>query len=1063
MAWLSLLVVLVVASSALAAEEGLLRWDPDVLYHYEVDMKWYQVTGSGADLNADMLTDWNPPRSATDYGVRCQVSVQPAERVSWPPSACQGSDDGTTACSPNAWQLRVQPSFCVPLQSRFGGDFTPMQPPRQEFLESDPGSRRLRTPFYAVHDDAGPIRRVFFFPNETQSSRNMKRGMLSFLNFAHPPAHVQPRQLRTAEAFADGPELFSMVAHHAQAHAAAAAAAAVSPASGEGEASPSRGGAHGAWHQVDQDENGVYAAAYSAHRVSVGGAGDNADTHVVREVSHRRMLAGPQHAKHQWRRDAWSSLADNQAIHFRTQVVTISPEGSIKAVQCRILHGVNNTVMNNKASTHTSRRAMRTPPQFKAPEDAHPMRGTPASKPPIQYAEVHVHLLSETVAEPALRFGRVRHEMTAAADDTSEGTNSGMRRLREEASVEVALETAVPLTARDVETVLHASPDSKEMASLRAAASDYLTSTSTVPKGFRGSRRLLHRDVAIDDASHDEDAAPAPLVLLSVSPSVNVATSGALDVPHDLETHETGPDRPDPTGQSRAADPEGLFHYLECAEEVARGADGRHKAARCLLGFTNEARRIPALLDEALSYLHPRRLVRLREDYAHAPQAIMAAVSSIGTAPCQEALARLLLSIEHETPVVKTYQDAHDFFYVVNAITRIEDPLPVLFDAVHESMDMHVNHADQFHQLMLALGEMGRHLPQDHSQVVRARRVLEALFDDELEANHESEAVFHGHLAEAKRHLDEMIEDDRHMWMARCNHVPPREWAETWATATDAERTIMWDSTVDGVARVLEERSRPKGDDDVPPQHHGMHPRTLMALLTVQAERLRYSVQALANLGHPGSVDRVVGLAQHRRLAIRSFAVHALHAFPSPSARRVLLNTASSVTEDPTLRVNAMDALSEWPLEHLQEDGEVVDFALQHLAANDGVDWDDCMFDCTGECSERSVKACKRTCTIRCEMAQALEMAVVALVHDKWGLTTIGAKSDEEIHGHARRLAHLGQGDTQLADNHYRVVGARRLFSLLALLEDIFQYTKFDFVRVHALGWLVWVCTQYAM
>ena len=63
-------------------------------------------------------------------------------------------------------------------------------------------------------------------------------------------------------------------------------------------------------------------------------------------------------------------------------------------------------------------------------------------------------------------------------------------------------------------------------------------------------------------------------------------------------------------------------------------------------------------------------------------------------------MAKLLLSIKERTPEVKSFVGAHDFFYVVNAISELVDPLPVVFDAVHASLALHEDHHDQYHQLL---------------------------------------------------------------------------------------------------------------------------------------------------------------------------------------------------------------------------------------------------------------------------------------------------------------------------------------------------------------------------
>lgn len=235
------------------------------------------------------------------------------------------------------------------------------------------------------------------------------------------------------------------------------------------------------------------------------------------------------------------------------------------------------------------------------------------------------------------------------------------------------------------------------------------------------------------------------------------------------------------------------------------------------------------------------------------------------------------------------------------------------------------------------------------------------------------------------------------------------------------------------------------------------HERAFAAALKLQATDLRFAVQALANLAHPESYDRIVGLARHRRLAVRGFAVHALRVAPCHAARRVLIDVFSDNEEDSALRRAAVDALGSWPTEHLEGgDGEVLEAALRHLGENHGVDWDVCEITCADSCFHRSILHCRSMCKDQCGGRSSVEQAVVSLLHMRWGHAVGEDDTETDIDARVRRLAGVDENtevdmslydddDDDVPDHVVRHRGARRLFNLLSVLEDIFSYTKFQF------------------
>ena len=132
-------------------------------------------------------------------------------------------------------------------------------------------------------------------------------------------------------------------------------------------------------------------------------------------------------------------------------------------------------------------------------------------------------------------------------------------------------------------------------------------------------------------------------------------------------------------------------------------------------------------------------------------------------------------------------------------------------DALHRSLEQHEDHPDQYHQVLLALGGLGRMLDRGHPQQERIRATLEHRFDRALAANQETETRFLRHLDRARDLIESMPTEEWHMWMLRANHVDRREWAETWDTATPLDRQEYERHTTEVIARIL---AGAEGEDD---------------------------------------------------------------------------------------------------------------------------------------------------------------------------------------------------------------------------------------------------------
>lgn len=774
-----------------------------------------------------------------------------------------------------------------------------------------------------------------------------------------------------------------------------------------------------------------------ANSAAAAAADTSQDVRVERYVSHIRQLAGPM--DHQRAIEARRlHNPDIESVHHRraTSVVRPTPHGfALVSSHSRAVHGLS----DDDSPKHTSSGfAKRHSKQAAAEHAGRPNQEAEQAmkEPPIQYVETASRLvaqrtLSDTEEFPIPSFapGRRLAEGDAAA-----------------AAPKPVVERAVRVPERAKRDILGRVPNSKAAAQVRDQARAFLDAgvVAETVQSHDVPRRLLEQQDAEDGAQ---------LVLHAVSLTSHFPTLGLSDVPGG---HLDRSGLAHPTLEEEHT----IEFYVACADNADDDAR-RRVSAKCFQDFAIQARRDDAMRNALVRYLAPEELEELHTRFAHAAPMLMGVASSVGTRDCQEALAKLLLSIDYEVPEMKTFKDSHDFFHVVNALSMLKDPLPLVFDAMHTSMEHHAAHADQYHQLLLALGALGRALPDAHPQRARVLQTLHSRFDEMAAVNAEAEAVFATYLQRADTELAAMTEEHRHTWMAKCNHVERLDWEETWRTATEADRAEFVETTRVAVARMLadnddlDDGSGVRGNygrrrflnDMKSLQEAGVVDPTMAAVvdvLHVQAPELRYTVQAMANLGHPESGERLLALAQHRMTSVRAFATHALKSFPTPQARRVLLDTMLNEAENTRLRTTAVDALGEWPQQHLDEGADdVMDAVLTHLSRNDGVDWIRCDIDCADTCQQRDMAMCHRACARKCGAMKELEQAVVALAHFRYGVVTDDVVSEEDRRDAVRRLSQMPDDEAQ--KDHPRVRGARRLYKTLEELEEILSYTKFHF------------------
>jgi len=684
----------------------------------------------------------------------------------------------------------------------------------------------------------------------------------------------------------------------------------------------------------------------------------------------------------------------------------------------------------------------------------------------------------------------------------AETTDSRSRRLHAahaqlQQALQIPLELEEVFMARPGYATFHdvtAADHTSQVEALRHAAATYIQQTSVVQPDPNNVPRRLH------------GSSSTPEVLFDVSMVTHADTSGYLDVP--LE-HDPSRGRDAATVNTRRSDAITLDEFVQCVETHDTKKGERNPATNCMNRFYRQISSDDAVLEDTLDLLEPEAFEAMIPTHAHAPQALLHAVAAVGTPACQHALTTLLLTMEHRVPAVKSFSEAHGFYHTVTAISEVAEPSVETIEALFTAMDQHKTHLDQYHQLLLTLGTLGRELP-DGPLRDRVRSTLEYEFDEALNANRQVEARFASHLAVARALVNDMTPTEWHMWLAHVHHMDRTEWERVWQSSPAAKRDAFEASTLEALARIVAEREHGEHDgygvwasyhqparrlrpnaprynreewwDIVGSSEHGDevmesafpadggedqpraqpgdsgHHRALLDVTAMQAPELQMAMQALSNFGDGESGQRIVELLAHRKRSLRSAAAHALRSLPSQPARRALLATMADPAMDPTTRQTAADSLSEWPSAMLHVDGgfDVVDAVLEHLADNDGMDWDVCAAQCAETCHFRNVIRCHNSCTKECTDAATVETALVALLVSRFGhmyehvQSTSAQGSTPDA---ASVLARAPHGVDASSNDGRRLRGARRLFNTLGALEGILSNMKFTVQGGFNEGW----------
>ena len=403
---------------------------------------------------------------------------------------------------------------------------------------------------------------------------------------------------------------------------------------------------------------------------------------------------------------------------------------------------------------------------------------------------------------------------------------------------------------------------------------------------------------------------------------------------------------------------------------------------------------------------------------------------------------------------------------------------------VHDELAQNVMHAEAvlkdgaetLHKLALCLASAASLLPDDTSVKVEYMDRVVKEFETMLLQYNEAEAIEATFREEAWENWSRFDEKTKYKWLQTV-----QDWGslngvrEAWYAQNPREQNEWLNMTLSAMARQL---IRAYGDDssivDIPvlPGHDLRHvtDEQWNMLLDEPLHQIVLKVRALANLRNENLyLHHARKLSRHHKPELRLAVHHGLFAFPSHKAAELLIRTALNDQEHPGLRQTAVRVFQEWPTHLVPRN--IIHFSMKHINdhASAGTSWGDCLSTCAFECEERSDQTCKAWCERRCRGGMELELACAAVLKHAFELP----HSDElvELEAPHRHLSErmdfklekevpdwvndplLGVDDSNELDFDYHEHGARRLFDLLSFLEQIFQYTRFQFRAGIDEGW----------
>lgn len=991
--------------AAPAEGERLAAWQRGVAYTYSADLKWYIGKGFGVERAALDEGKWSPPIGPKNDGARCDVTVLPVARERCG-TACYhsgvfgddfaefGTDweieygDDDRRSDGDSWLLRVSLSHCRPLVSRFGGPYVALGAKHAPI--SGQMTETIGVPFWASLLDEGPIVRYYFHANETYPTRRLKRGLMAAFSAVHPDGHAVASQLSDVHPHAARRNL--------------------------------------ALFREQLDDNGHLEASLALEDVEFSSTDLLESTFFSQAAALDAAPAAPALVGPRMRTDQFNAVQRRRAM-LAASLGSPPPVVSYEAVDHdeNGLYAALYALRRRDADTVQLRRevsmdrALRT--AASEVQEMHARRGAPHDA-GVNYK---VSVLDVAVENRTIVGAHAR---------TVHGAPKGPAASDKRKDIHVPTKRAdhrdLPMPpSEQVPPMFWIEARSKLVGVQRVVAEEspldaWVPSTETLdgtraheagPSLGGAGRRLL-------------DVGGTQHVLFAYGPAEDAPLNGgSTGLPGaammDLENSKS------------------LEEYIECFDQQ-RGDDGEHVTNDCLMELVKHVKAVPQLLDEIREFLRPDNLDYIFNEHPRSGRPLLALVALEGSVASQQLLADILLHYDFAVPVGMRHQLSQEFYYITAAIEEVINPLPFLFDAVEESLRVHKSHDAQYHSLLLLLGSMGSSVPTGDDRQLRALRILHARFDSVMAENLAVESAFNVFINQAHEAYGSMPAQERMSWVAQANVYDPREMQEAWAHANEREQNLMGNATIEVMARLLAEAHIGKGthngygigieyDDDI---------REMAAVLSLQAADLTYATQALSNLGHPDSAQRVRRLVDHRKPSLRSTGAHALRSFPGRESARVLMRRLHSADEQHPVVSSAIEAMMEWPDEHLVENEEIFDGFLQYFADRHDVDYDVCQAKCAIGCVERQRHRCESLCERRCHEPRLVERVLAHHLHTRWGVLP--------RHSPHRYMTPDARSD----ESHWRHKGAKRMVrhlldlegvDILGTLEEIFRYTKFQF------------------
>lgn len=1041
-----------VAGGKVDAAAHLFEWQLGTTYTLDVDMRFFQ--GKGTVHGAEQFEAWEPPSdSPRSVAIRCSLHLSPVRAEAC--HACGvatetgGSGYGNEADDAvlEARLVHAQLEQCQPSQSLHGGPWQQLRLPRHpvtgEPLEYD---TEVSQPFFFSVLSTGQVARLYVNASESAHSVNFKKGTAALFSFTFPdssafdgdtegPASLfgetstngADRRTQEMQSFQfrpwrdesflefgevdvdldasagdslDHPSLLAAESHwHGQMSARRLAEVGATPEA----LLPSRGARDGVW--LTHDETAMEV-------ISTGGL--DTDTSFNNEVFPVRQRSPV------LRYDAVDEDESGLfAAHYHLR--------RLDAATLQLRRDVSRARLLRSGT---------------AEAEANQARSVGIDLKPMHYKTSVVDIDAETRTPRAFR---VRALAGAAMPDASEYRPSATQEQYDNADY-----TRRPPMHDAQEPII----SDDRIGTNPNLPNTYMDCRIALVREPRPADRRLFAAVELGEESIDSAGIPAGIRMLHL-PEVRAGDGGDATgstvsrtttvafAAHTL-VHDADPASRNPGDD----DDEDLDYYLSCLDKSGPEPDvdaGQPRPAECIADLAAAARRSPELLDEVLFWLEPDNVADLQLMSANGLMALATTAAVVGTDACQDALVTLLLEMDYRVPISHAHQDTAEFHHIVNVFGEIQRPSLRVVNALLEALEVHRGHGDQFSAILLVLGTVGSHLPPDSAGKRHILDKLHAEFDGELAANVAAERDFDVYRREATKEWDTMEPSWRPSWIAAAHGWNALQVAEALESATPDEHAEWTNRTLDMMARNLAHAAGVHVDAYGVPHKPRELLEGLNSAINVHAPELRTTVQALANFGHPESVDRVVSVAEHAYLPLRAAGIHALFAFPgNDGAERVLSDAIGRRDEDPAVREAAVEALLNWPVADVSSSHRPLRAAMELLAENDndGVDFSTCKVTCRAKCRYRELERCQQACSQRCKKHEQLEDAAARLLRSHYDIDADASAFGGAIDVHER--VHEHDISTKVTDHATRARAARRLETRLERLARVYSATKFD-------------------